>query len=191
MKPPQRQAATDPGFTDLTVRRQRGKARDGTGRNGWQMKEVTLANGLVAMVDDDKFDAVSAYRWHPHIRKHTTYAVTNVTIRGKRTKIYMHRLVVQAPVGLVVDHINHNGLDNRAENLRAVPRSVNTHNKKNATSNAGFFGVRKVKSGNYIATVGKRHVGTFVSAKEAAVARDAVAFDMFGDFARLNFPCLK
>ena len=60
-----------------------------------------------------------------------TYATTRVEKPdGKYTTMYMHVLVAQPAPGLVVDHINHDPLDNTRSNLRCVPHYLNIHNLK-------------------------------------------------------------
>jgi hypothetical protein len=45
-------------------------------------------------------------------------------------KFYLHRLIMNPPKGLMVDHINHNGLDNRKDNLRNCTAKVNRNNAR-------------------------------------------------------------
>jgi len=47
---------------------------------------------------------------------------------GPKKNVMLHRLLTGAPEGLVVDHINHNTLDNRMDNLRVVTQSENVRN---------------------------------------------------------------
>ena len=55
-------------------------------------------------------------------------------IRGSRPKkwVYLHRLILDAPVGTMVDHINNDRLDNRRANLRLVTNSQNMQNRRGA-----------------------------------------------------------
>lgn len=68
---------------------------------------------------------------------------------GKHKHINIHRLIVDAPDGLVVDHRNHNGLDNRKDNLRIVTTAFNNLNRRGAARNSttGFRGVSKAPVG--------------------------------------------
>jgi|7_EtaG_2_1085326.scaffolds.fasta_scaffold00638_21 hypothetical protein len=115
----------------------------------------------------------------------------------------MHRVIMDPPKGMDIDHKNGDTLDNRKENLRICTRSQNCQNKKlRRDSASGYKGVYKVKSGNlkksFNAYVGdpetfypnKRHInlGYYATAQEAARARDKKAKELFGEFAYLNFP---
>ena len=87
-----------------------------------------------ATVDDEDFHRLSAWRWKakPNGSGTNVYAVRNAMVGGKCVTIRMHREVL----GLSrqdtrdVDHINHNPLDNRRVNLRAVTRSMNIKNAR-------------------------------------------------------------
>lgn len=99
-----------------------------------------------------------------------------------------------APTGLVVDHINHNGLDNRRRNLRIVTAKQNSWNMRSAkgrgTSN--YKGVGWVKNKRkWRASISidnkPKHLGYFEDEKKAAAAYDKAAKEHRGEFAVLNF----
>jgi len=144
------------------------------------MKELQLSRGAVALVDDADFFRLLklARRWSLATRGRTRYAVRWEKIDGVRTCIYLHRWILDAPPGKVVDHINGNGLDNRRANLRIVTQAENMLNQTTPRkASSGFAGVAFVpSSGNWRAyvNVGNRQVsiGVWPTPELAAAARD-------------------
>lgn len=106
------------------------------------------------------------------------------------------RQLLNAPDGLHVDHINGNTLDNRRCNLRICTHSENQWNRKRGHGATRFKGVAllgdKRAISKWRATVqrhGRRYtIGTFKTALAAALAYDAAAVQLFGEFASPNFP---
>ena len=158
------------------------------------MIEIPLGQGLAAQVDEQDAERVRAYRWHPSPQATTTYAVTRVDQDGKRTSIYMHRLIMQPQAAQQVDHINGNGLDNRRSNLRVCSIQQNRRNTGNHDgSTSRFKGVYWKKSiGRWVARISvegkQKHLGYFRDEEEAARAYDKAARIAYGEYARLNFP---
>lgn len=87
------------------------------------MAEILLSGKnplrLVALVDDDDFELISAIRWYVH------WPQNSKTAYAKTSKLMMHRVIMNAPNGYDVDHINRNGLDNRKANLQIVTHGEN------------------------------------------------------------------
>ena len=102
----------------------------------------------------------------------------------------MHVLLLpNCPPGLMRDHINRNGLDNRRANLRFVTPQENSWNSKPKSSQP-YKGV-SARDGRWIARIGYNgaiYLGRFDSAEEAARAYDAKACELRGEYAYLNFP---
>jgi hypothetical protein len=100
----------------------------------------------------------------------------------------MHRLIMNAPIGYDVDHINHNGLDNRRCNLRVCTRTQNQANSKPRKKSSKYKGVSWSNSENkwraFIRINGKgKTIGRFDSELDAAEAYNNEAKKCFGEFA--------
>jgi hypothetical protein len=159
------------------------------------MRTIELTQGKVALVDDADWLMVNQHEWRARRSKHerTWYALANGHPKdGRRTTIYMHRLITGALPAIHVDHINGNGLDNRRANLRLCEPAANGRNRrKNRNGSSQFKGVNRRKDmGRWRASIGvngkRLHLGTFGTEDEAASAYDRAAVEHFGDFARLN-----
>lgn len=104
----------------------------------------------------------------------------------------MHRIIVDAPAGMVVDHINHDALDNRRANLRVCTQSQNLGNQIRKLGSSKYKGVSWHKAAQkWHARIQKNdaHVslGLFDSETDAARAYDSAAREHFGEFALCNF----
>lgn len=106
----------------------------------------------------------------------------------------MHQFIMNPPKGMVVDYIDGNGLNNRRSNLRICTRPQNSLNcARHSRNTTGFKGVYQNKTtGKCSAQIQLNrkpaHLGTFNTAVEVARAYDRKARELFGPFARLNFP---
>jgi hypothetical protein len=99
------------------------------------MKEIKLTTGQTALVDDEDFEEVNKYKWYAKKNANgTLYAITEIWHGRKsvprKTRIRMHRLIMKPADNMKVDHKNHNGLDNRKDNLRVCTTAENTRNKQ-------------------------------------------------------------
>lgn len=160
------------------------------------MREIYLPGGRIVLVDDADYELVSAYPWHEcrmRSSRANFYAQRSYWDGGRCRTQLMHRLILAAPAGVQVDHRNHDGLDNRRENLRLCSRSENCRNRQKQAPASGFIGVRyRQKDRRFEARiqVGGRsfYVGGSKIAEDAARLRDIAAKKYFGEFAVLNFP---
>lgn len=153
---------------------------------------VRLSRGFHALVDEEDFDRVNQFRWTACWSKSTYYAKGNVD--GKQT--LLHRFILGDKAGRVVDHRNGNGLDCRRSNLRPCTASQNGQNRaltRRRMRGLKYKGVAHSRSRRrFVASItkdGKHYcVGSFGTEVEAARAYDLAARELFGEFARLNFP---
>lgn len=161
------------------------------------MKKIELTRGKVALVDDSDYKQLIKHKWYAHFDGTEWYAVRNVWIETptrRRTTIKMHRYILglQSGDGLVIDHINGDGLDNRRCNLRLATHAENLRNQRTQIkSKSGLKGVT-ASGGKWRVSIkinGRtKHVGIFDDPKDAGLAYDKAALSAYGEFARLNFP---
>ncbi len=157
------------------------------------MKQIKLTRDKYALVDDENFKYLNQFKWHCVPGRYTWYAARGVGPFKKQKKIYMQYAVINIPIGMIVDHVNKNGLDNQKENLRICTRSQNSHNYKIPRNNtSGFKGVFFDKQWNKwraaIRINYKRfYLGSFENKIEAARSYDMAAKQYHGEFANLNF----
>lgn len=156
---------------------------------------ILLPSGHRVLVDEQDYGIVNPYTWYKHIAKggKLVYARRKwVDPDGTQHGQLMHNLIM----GFIgVDHVNHNGLDNRRVNLRPSDQRRNTQNSRIRSDNtSGYKGVVWHKQGGQWAVSimvepGKsiNRVG-FVSPEDAAKKYDELARIYFGEFASLNFP---
>lgn len=113
------------------------------------MKLIELSQGMKAMVDDEDYQFLMRFKWSAAYdgKRKTVYAKScERTNEGKIKTIRMHRLITRATPGMVVDHINHDTLDNRKSNLRVVTQKENLRNTRLSKRNrSGFCGVSYMK----------------------------------------------
>lgn len=154
---------------------------------------VPLTKGYEAIIDAADVAEVAGFNWHTRISGKTAYATTNSAKceLGRQRPIWMHRVLMRAPDGAEVDHINGDGLDNRkSTNLRLATRAENVRNTRTRKTNtSGAKGVSWNKNERrwraYI-TVGReqKHLGWFDDLQAAARAY-AVASNLYhGEFGR-------
>ncbi|MBN1804000.1 MAG: hypothetical protein JW837_01995 [Sedimentisphaerales bacterium] len=154
-------------------------------------------------MDPEDFHALSKYKWQTSKSSKTGgfYAARSTwdKVKKKKRTIKMHRLILDPPHPLVVDHINHNGLDNRKANLRPATKSQNCINKplkKKKNAHSKYIGVTWQKSINkwqaqIRAKGAHRVIGYFDNETDAAHAYDQAARKFHKEFAVLNFNSKK
>lgn len=155
---------------------------------------IALTRGQNTMVDAADYDWLNQWPWCAVWNKHTHsfYAKRSKWDKIKKCSytIAMANEILQCSPGEQADHISHDTLDNRKENLRKTTNTQNCSNKGiRSTNKSGYIGVcwyKKYEKWN--AYINHINLGYFDSAEEAARARDEVAKKLHGEFAVLNFP---
>ena len=139
--------------------------------------KIALTNGLETVVDDDVVGRLAEIR---------LCSITGNYVYSAETGL-LHRYIMEATDGLVVDHINGDPLDNRRENLRVCTQKQNCQNR-GATRKTGLKGISLHKATNrwraYIKIDGRqKHLGLFPTMEEASKAYAEAAHKYFGEFA--------
>jgi hypothetical protein len=146
--------------------------------------KIELSRGGVALVDEEDCGLVKGYRWH------ATNGYARANYQG--TSVLMHRLIMRAQTGQMIDHVNGQRADNRRCNLRFCTRAENTRNRKRPVNNSsGFSGVhREAYSGLWRARIQfnnkKINLGNFETPELAHAAYMRAAKEYFGAFAPLK-----
>jgi hypothetical protein len=150
---------------------------------------VLEIKGKKVLIDSEDIEEVSKYIWRI---SPDSYVHSSLRVEGqpKRLDMRLHRLVMNAPKGVEVDHINGDKLDNRKSNLRLCNRWQNKANTRIISTNTtGYKGVswHKDKWQASIRVSGKLiYLGRYATKEEAAKVYNKAATTHFGEFAWLN-----
>lgn len=153
------------------------------------MKIIPLSKNDFAIVDDVDYIELSRHKWYVNTNG---YAIRDTFVKGKKVHFLMHRIIMNAPDGVFVDHINGNRRDNRRKNLRLCSMKENNRNSVVRSNNKSRYkGVSfHRQSGLYHAciTIGGKHISLryHKTPEKAARAYDKAAKKHFGEFAKLN-----
>ena len=145
---------------------------------------------LFTFVDDHDFEQVSRYRWRLNSKG---YAIRSRIVDDREVIIALHREIIKPPPGLVVDHIDHDKLNNTRANLRVITQQQNLMNRRLFKNNStGFKGVT-FQHGKWHARIEKdgqvMHLGFHEDLKTAALVYDCAAVMLFGeDYVWRNLP---
>lgn len=151
------------------------------------VKRIPMGDGRYALVDAADYEWLNQYQWHLCGGGYAARCE-----KGKR--ILMHREIMKPPRGMVVDHIDANRSNNCRVNLRVCTPGENQRNQRKQRGSACPY-----KGVGYLKNCKRCHaklvfegetvwLGHFDSEPEAARAYDRAAVEIFGEFARLNFP---
>ncbi len=147
-------------------------------------------------MDPADYKRLRKYEWSSKKSHKSFYALGRIadskTEKAKTT--CMHHEVIKVPDGMVIDHINHDSMDNRRANLRPATRSQNMRNRKKRldAKSSKYKGICRFKGHRKwtarITFEKKRiYLGCFENEIDAAKAYDEAAKKYHGEFACLNF----
>jgi hypothetical protein len=166
------------------------------------MREISLSQYQVAVVDDDVFPQLSEFRWCYRAERdgRQGYAVRHRKTDGKDRLCYLHREIVGAvPPGHEVIFLNHDRLDCRRENLKVVTKEeARRHHRVRSDSRSSVKGVRYNPDGGTWTAVTYRdgrcyHVGTYCTREQAQAAYERElrreSPDLHAAPARVERPC--
>jgi hypothetical protein len=156
-----------------------------------QVLEIIIENYKV-LVDKETKSIIDSRIWR--IKINPSGQIYFVSHDNKNYET-LHRLIMDCPKGMVVDHINGDTLDNRKSNLRICTKLQNQYNQKKHKGNkhSKYKGVtlrKELKSKPWEAFIyanrTHRRLGYFATEIEAAEAYNKAALQMYGEYAKLN-----
>jgi len=150
-------------------------------------RRIKLSGRYFVLVSPEDFAELSRHKWSASNKRGMVYAVGR---KNGRT-VYMHREIMKARKGLVVDHKNCRTWDNRRCNLRVCTPKQNQANRGPRGGSSQYVGVLR-RGDAWEARISYRGkllcLGRYNTQIEAAKARDRKAYELHGPFAYLNFP---
>lgn len=153
----------------------------------YKVVECVLPDGNSFLFDYDDLPLVLPYKW-----THMANGYFRASL-GSRKKghILLHRLLMNAPNGMVVDHINGDPSDCRKANMRLCTAAENSRNarinKNNLCGKKGvYFDKRRGRWSSRIFKERQYALGAYDTPEEAATAYDSAAEILHGEFAKTN-----
>lgn len=157
---------------------------------------IPLTKGYSATISGHRWGELSRFTWavtddKGHGRRYAfRYASAAERKAGAPRRIKMHRHILQAPQGMAVDHRNHDGLDNRDENIRLCTHADNKRNVRHLRGTSRFKGVywepRRRCWASSITRDRQFWLGYFDDEEDAATVYNVAAQLFYGEFAHLN-----
>lgn len=146
--------------------------------------KIKLTQNKYCIVDKHEFDSLNKYKWYYN----NGYALR----RDGKKSLFLHRYLLKAKKGQIVDHINGNRLDNRLCNLRFVTMKQNNQNrsyqKRNKTKVRGLTYRPKIKKYevNIFSNSCAYYLGLYKDKYLAMLIYSIVALELFGNYTRFN-----
>lgn len=167
------------------------------------MREIVIKSKKhgthIVLVDDENYPELNIFKWRINKNANCLYAVRWDYSECTKRLLFMHRVIlgINNPKE-IIDHIDHNGLNNQKDNLRVTTTAKNSANrtsKKNGTSKYLGVSIMNIKSNgkeykywrSYIqSNKVSKWLGMFKTEEAAALAYNNAAKELHGEFANLN-----
>jgi len=163
--------------------------------------EIIISN-IKCYIDESDYELFSKYKWTAnekyYVRSTNTYDGYYKSKNGgmckKQKSILLHRLILNAKNGQIVDHINGNKLDNRRSNLRITDYTGNARNrsgdscKKSKLPKGVYFSGKpnKIYRVRLQTKISRFEGGHFSCIAAAVLKYNELARKHFGEFARAS-----
>lgn len=138
------------------------------------------------LIDKEDYEIVKKYYWRIDRSGYVVSSIYNEKTDRYNKLLKLHRLIMNAPDGMVVDHIDGNKLNNHKCNLRICTQAENTRNRGIASnSSTGVTGVRWNKiNKTWRVMISDKNIGSYKNFEDAVKARKQAEKEYFGEFAR-------
>lgn len=150
---------------------------------------IKLSQNLEAVIDASDAPLVAGRNWHAVLNRNVFYARScGRAESGKRRMVPLHRLLMSPPDGLLVDHIDGDGLNCRRSNMRLATVAENTRNQRLSVANKSrrrgvLWHKKQQKWVAYIGVSGRTlHLGRFDDLEEAAAKRAEAEAKYYSEF---------
>lgn len=147
---------------------------------------VETIKGRSYKYDKADEELVSQYNWRTpkdgYVKEYSEKVVDGNRIRKV---VYMHRVIMNAQKGEIVDHINGDTTDNRRSNLRIVSKSINA---LNSPKHKGVYFNAKTKRWNARLTQNKKtkSLGGYATEAEAIAVYKKTKKELLNELPILN-----